>query len=480
MEKVKNALLVFAPAYKDYSREDINDGPVLGLISLKHYVTKVQGLDSKIDIVDGDYTSFDKIKQMIDSGKYQICGIQPKLVSYKNALDIAEYAKSKGLQVVMGGHHATQLADNIIKNRHKIIDCVVAGDGEDAFTGLIKGEKFENIPNLVYYKDGQVKKTEQQNAPMTVVDSWDKSDIEQYERPHKLRQGLERDKQTVSYRTSGHKGCYKRVTKACYFCGRADYNLRFKKPEDYIKELTYLSQKTDAEYIWEVGDDFLQNKKWIKRVVELLKDQPLRKDMFMRIFARANHITPETIPFLKELKVRDVIIGFESADQDILKRIGKGDLRPEDNLNAAKLLFENGMEALASYCLGLPGETKQTLEKNLAQARQLRELGIKHLGRPPRVIVANILEIVPGSPAYLELLEKMPGKYSDKDDICPKEIQEDYFRTMFNLKNDDEIANFKNMLTYYSNQINNVGKYHTFVQGSYLGVKKSDEKKQST
>ena len=179
--------------------------------------------------------------------------------------------------------------------------------------------------------------------------------------------------------------------------------------------------------------------------MELLRKDPLPEHVHLKIFARANRITESIIPILKELNVDEVAIGFESGSQKILDNINKR-ATPQDNIEAAKLLFSNGIDTIASFVLGLPGEDEDTLQETYDAALAVKELAWKYLHKNPQEIIANIIEINPGAPAFRKLAKYMPEKYSGKDKLDLYETQNDYFKMEFNLKNDEEVKIFRKKL----------------------------------
>ena len=175
---------------------------------------------------------------------------------------------------------------------------------------------------------------------------------------------------------------------------------------------------------------------------------------------------------LKALNVNMVLIGIESADTEVLKELGKGDnASPEDNLRAVKLLFENKIDIGASYILGLPGETDETCKKNMEQIEQFYELAMKYLGHAPRNIYANQLEVTHKSRIYNDLVNKMPEKYASKGRVCLNtiELTDDYFRTQFNL-NENELKNYKKKLTRYSDAMITFSSEKTDWRVSYSNI----------
>ena len=78
----------------------------------------------------------------------------------------------------------------------------------------------------------------------------------------------------------------------------------------------------------------------------------------------------ETLKAMKEAGCRLLIVGFESADPQILKNIKKGATveRARAFMKDCKKL---GLVVHGDFILGLPGETRETIEKTIAFAKEL-------------------------------------------------------------------------------------------------------------
>lgn len=458
---IKNIMLIYPPIDPGYYIEGVNDSPPLGLVVLQNYITRTVGLPVKIDIIDGEYHTLEEIIRIIKNGSYDMIGAQPMMASYKSTLKIFSEAKKMGAITCMGGHHATQLAEQIITNRRELVDYIIMGDGEEAFAGLIKEEPLRNIPNIVYMDrdTGEIVHTFEKNVSLEFgkIDYIDPKVFEQYITGDGKK--LERGQTLISFRSYSHKGCSNRLnSQYCFFCGRADKGVRFKTPEDYVDELVYMCSMPNVKYIFEIGDDFLQDKEWLTRVCELREKAIKDNNVHLKIFARANRVTSDIIPILKRLNVDEVAIGFESGSERILKGINKN-ATPEDNMRAATLLLSHGIDTIASFVLGLPGEDNDSLQATYEQALFLRELALKHLGRPPQEIIANLIEINPGSPAFKRLQRKFPDKYLHNDDLGIYETQNDYFAMEFSLNSQQKILDFRRNLAKWGKVINELGNY---------------------
>lgn len=451
----RNILLVYPPMDDCYYHVGVNDSPPLGLVALHNFALRNLNGKVNIEIIDGENNDKESILSLLGKNKYDLVGLQPMMASYRNSLEIIKRAKEEGSTTIFGGHHATQLAGNIIKNQRHILDYIVSGDGEDAFLKLIKGENPKTINNLAYWHDGGVIINENKNINIdqSKILYFDNRLLNQY------KMGEYERGSAKSFRAFSHKGCNNRLnSQYCFFCGRADRGFRLKSPDIYLQEIDYLVTICNAMYIFDIGDDFLQDKEWLKNIVELKKNRYPHINPKMKIFARANRIDHETVELMKKLNITEVAIGFESGSDRILRNISKY-TTAKQNLDAARLLFSNKIDTIASYVLGLPGEDSDSLEETYTQAMRVRDLAVRYLGSIPQEIIGNIIEINPGSPAFNILAKAYPEKYEVKDILDIKETQNDYFKLFFSVKPSENINKLRINLAQYCYKINILGKY---------------------
>lgn len=237
----------------------------------------------------------------------------------------------------------------------------------------------------------------------------------------------------------------------CVFCGRADKGVRFKSPEKFWEDIKICADEFKADYIFDVGDDFLYNHDWVSKVAEIKPD--IRKKFELGIFARANRVNLSIAKKLKKIGVTDVVIGFESGDEEVLRRCNKRDTSTETSLIAADALATAGIDITASFVLGLPGENSESLKKTIKCAEKVVNIITEKLGRPPREMVGNLIEPSPGSIAYNQLLKAYPGKYYLNDYVPLDEMQRDYFKYYFGLDSLKSYLEFRKELNKAAQEI---------------------------
>ena len=437
-------VLIFTPIDHYYKDADTHYAPPLGLVAIENFLYEH---DVKCRILDGSVVYSQKeILDILKETKPKLVGQSVQLISYKNALEIAELVHSYGGINVFGGHHATQMCNSIIKNRGHLVDYVIVGDGEDAWLGLSKGEDRTKIPNLVYSEKGEVYHNDIKEVDLSNIPTLDYNRVDLYPYQNKLAMSNFSSNRYMNYlRFYSHKGCGNRQnSNGCVFCGRADRGVRFKSATKYWADVVHCINKKHADYLFDVGDDLLYSKDILQ---QYLSEKPECVEACdMGVFGRANRVDEMAAQMLRELGVVDVVIGFETGDQEVMRLCNKAASSPEQNIRAAECLTRYGIDITASYVLGLPGETEKSLYNTVNNAKKVCEIITRTLGRPPKELVANLLEPSPGSPAFREIVKKFPQKYKDKDDLDLEELQRDYFYCYFDITSGEEYRSFRKKL----------------------------------
>jgi len=90
-----------------------------------------------------------------------------------------------------------------------------------------------------------------------------------------------------------------------------------------------------------------------------------------RAYSRVDTIDAELLRWMKRTGCERLLYGAESGSPEVLKKIRKG-ITPEQTRRAVEMTREAGIGVLASFVLGLPGETPRTLQQTLEFAESLR------------------------------------------------------------------------------------------------------------
>ncbi|MBU2220297.1 B12-binding domain-containing radical SAM protein [Patescibacteria group bacterium] len=400
--------------------------PPLDVLALASYLQKKTS-NIIIKILDGQILNLTQLLQEIKAYHPSFVGINSTYLTHENSLILARYCKPLGAKVILGGHHATHLATNIIKNRGPYskdycIDAVCRLDGEEAMRLFISGEALDKIPNLAWSNKGQVKLNKIVSSDLNSLPFIDFELINRNDYYTKKRILRKNDKLALSSRIMplfSRKGCGWRAisNKSCIFCSIPHLDLRYKKPERFWSEINKAQNEFKPEIIWDVADDFLDNQIWFKSFCNFIPKKKLAPK-FM-IHARADKITDEVCRSLKKLNVILVSIGFETGDETILRNLRKGSTLDE-NYRAIKLLSAAKIRIEGNFIFGGPGETIKTMESTLKFIKNLKEIN------PSSFIKPRLFAPFPGSFAWQMLLRKTGDKYKYQDNIDNKNVSRDW------------------------------------------------------
>ncbi len=394
--------------------------PPLGILSIASFLQSMD-LNNEIEVLDASLVTQEEIESSINA---DVVGISTTVGTYRNALRIAEKAKNRGARVVLGGPYASVLADRILSKR-EYIDCIVAGDGEEAFFRYIMGESLSEIENLVFMEKDRVIRN-----PLKTLDigrlpkiSFEFVDVGKYfanfrERFTFLGEKLGFSKELPIY---SRKGCTWRLRGGCIFCSIFDRTYRLKPPKRVWEEIEELIRRYEVNGIYDVSDEFLSNTHWLKEFVEIVKSS--NEDVYFVLMGRANLVTDFTADLLSELNCVRIFVGIECGDQRMLDNMSKG-ITIQDNVNAVKLLSERGIKVTAGVVLGAPREDEESLENTMELFDSLIAFGNLD------VIDPNVLIPLPGSSSFSRLISvpKMQDKYGGSDVFDARELQRDWVR----------------------------------------------------
>ena len=163
----------------------------------------------------------------------------------------------------------------------------------------------------------------------------------------------------------------------CIFCvGRkmVGARVRYRNPQKVVDELAYLS--TLGFHQINIADDlFTASKKHCLAVC----DEIIQRQLMIQwtSFARVDTVSRPVLERMKQAGCTAVSFGVETGSPEILTTIKKG-ITLDQVVQAVTMCNDVGVTPQASFILGLPGETSQTLQQTVAFAEQLKGMGVLH------------------------------------------------------------------------------------------------------
>jgi anaerobic magnesium-protoporphyrin IX monomethyl ester cyclase len=262
--------------------------------------------------------------------------------------------KALGLDMLLvaGGAHPTIDPQDVLSNT--AVEVCIVGEGEETFTELIKKvQAQESITDVV----GTVNKQKNNGIRPLLKDidffpAWELIDFENYE-------AAVSRKKRLAYLLP-IRGC----PNYCTYCSNPVWKLekpwiRQRSPKNIAEEVNYLYGSGIRE-IYLRSDTFNVDIKWCLETLTEIEKLGL-KGMTFQCNLRADKLNDELAQKLRDVNVWLVHIGLESANDRVLKGIGKNALQA-DNVRTLELLKKYGIKVYGFLMLYNAWETNGKLE----------------------------------------------------------------------------------------------------------------------
>jgi anaerobic magnesium-protoporphyrin IX monomethyl ester cyclase len=325
------------------------------------------GADVKIfDYIVGQYTP-EKLKKQLDEFEPDIVGSTSVTLNFTKAAEIIQTVKKLRPFIVtmMGGPHVSFSAEATL-DQYPEIDVVFVGEAERSLQQWLPVYQNRSswclIKGIAYLNEGKYIN----NGQGDFIDDLDGLPMpSRHLLPISKYQALGFP---ISIITS--RGCPNK----CIFClGRKMVGLksRFRDPKLVADEIEFILSMGFTRI--NIADDlFTANKHRVRAFCEEILNRGIVFDW--SAFARVDTVNEETLRFMRKAGCDAVSFGIESGNAEMLKRIRKG-ITLDQARHAVTLCKKVGMMAHASFMVGLPGESAQTMNDTLTFAK---ELNIEH------------------------------------------------------------------------------------------------------
>jgi len=157
----------------------------------------------------------------------------------------------------------------------------------------------------------------------------------------------------------------------CTFCraGKVWGNkVRTRSPQNVISEIEQLKNELGIRNVVFMTDSLTLDKKWVRTFL----DEVLSRGIKFRWIcnSRVDAVDAEMLRMMKTAGCLLISYGVESGSQKILDDCKKM-ITPEDSRRAIRMTRESGILSMAYFVLGLPGETRETIEETIRFAREI-------------------------------------------------------------------------------------------------------------
>ncbi len=336
--------------------------PPLGLTYIAAVCEAAGAQVTILDYIVRGYSP-EKLLEEISAFGPDIVGTNSVTMNFNPAAEILGIVKQANPHVItlMGGPHVSFDHENTLA-LYPGIDIIVRGEGEVTVAELLEKihapEKWQGVRGLVFRDKGKIITTDQR--PLI-------QDLDDLPMPARHLLPMARY-QALGYPVSiiTSRGC----PNQCIFClGRrmVGTRVRFRSVGNITQEIKIL--KSYGISFVNIADDlFTASKSRVKEFCRELVEQEL--NISWSAFSRVNTIDTETLKIMKEAGCHSVSFGVESGNPQMLKRVKKG-VTIAQARKAAMACEEAGIRGHASFMVGLPGETLETMADSLDLQREL-------------------------------------------------------------------------------------------------------------
>ena len=308
---------------------------------------------------------------LAEAKNYDHVVIHTSTPSLRNDAKVAEAIKSQKPSTVIGfvGAHAAVLPTETLK-ASPAIDWVGRKEFDFTCKDVADGRPLGEINGLSYRKDGKVV----HNPEREMISDMDSlpwvTDV--------YKRDLQIEKYSIGYLKDPYVSLYtgRGCPAQCTFClwpqTIGGHKYRVRSADNVAAEMAHAKKLfPQVEEFFFDDDTFTANLPRAREIAQKLK--PLGLTWSCNSRANVNY---ETIKLMKDCGLRLYLVGYESGNQAILDRIKKG-IRLEEAREFTKNCKELGVVIHGTFILGLPVETKETIEETIRYAMDLDVFSIQ-------------------------------------------------------------------------------------------------------
>jgi len=331
------------------------------------YLAAVMSDAYEVDLIDciAERIDWSDFEEYIRAGKprFIVTNVISSILS--NDLKVADIGQAIGARTIAIGPHVTALPEETLRE-YPNLDFVIMGEAEASLrelVDLVKDDRsLDGVKGIGFrYEDGTVKVNEARPEIENLDDlpnpRHDLLPLDKYQLPFI-------GKRYTFVMTS--RGC----PYNCTFCrspvmwGR---KFRQRSPDSIIGELKEL-KKLGVNSIIFHSDTFTLDKKWLLEFCQKMVQENLGIRWLTN--SRADTVDEEMLHWMKRAGCWMIAYGFESGSQEVLDNVKKG-ITIQQIKGAARWTKDAGIKSWGYFIIGLPGETKETIEATIKLSKEL-------------------------------------------------------------------------------------------------------------
>ena len=364
---MKKKILLITPPYHSGVVEAAGTWLNLGFVYIAGSLRKA-GYDVEIYDAMSCFHGYKEIQDRIELSKPDVVAVTVITASVYEALKVLEIAGkiNPGILTVMGNIHPTFCWEEMLTHNDPILDFIIRGEGEETLPELLdcyfaKGD-ISKVKGIAYRAGGKAVVTGERGFIEDLDElspAWDLVDWDIYSyRPKK--------DSTLAI-ISSSRGC----SQQCSFCSQQLFwkrSWRARTPDNFLAELEYLRKEFGVNVAMIPDENpTLDRTRW-EKILDMLIEKDMNIDLLMETRVEDILRDKDILWKYKKAGIVHIYVGVESVSQDTLNIFNKN-VKVEESMMAIELINRHDIVSETSFVLGMPEETKESINTTLELAK---------------------------------------------------------------------------------------------------------------
>ena len=355
---------------------------------LEQHAIDVSVIDA--NALDYDYDDIGKEILKENPDIVSISALTPTIGVALDSADVIKQVKPDTI-VVLGGYHPTFEYAHVLGEES--VDVVIRGEGEYTMLDLVQtiagdGDLI-NVQGLAFHDEVSGDLVVTPDRP--VIEDLDELPFPAFHLfPMEKYRILNITTNVATIITT--RGC----PMQCSFCSSAALHgkkLRRRSVKNVVDEIEMRLLEENIDTIGFMDDTFTLNKKFVYEFCEEIQRRNLK--FWWGCTSRVDTLDEDLLQTMKDAGCMTLFIGVESADQQMLDKMGKN-ITVSKTVSSFNLIRKVGIRSIASCVIGMPDDTKKSIKQTIAFVNSLN----------PNYALFSLATPYPGTRFYEETFKK--------------------------------------------------------------------------
>jgi anaerobic magnesium-protoporphyrin IX monomethyl ester cyclase len=342
------------------------------------------------------------------------------------------------IHTLIGGPHPTFMYEEMLAEQDEPVDVILRGEMEatleELLDALAEGTPLDDVHGIAFVRDGEIMTTPQRahiEDLDTLTPAWDLLDWDDY------HYNIDPWGRMASILTS--RGCMM----GCSFCSQRVFwrgEWRARDPYKVMEEIQHLVDEYDVEFITMIDAYPTRDRNRWEKILDLLIEADLNVKLLIETRVEDIIRDEDILHKYADAGIMHIYLGLETSTDELLNSLNKG-TTIDMNEHAVKILKQHDIMIEASFMIGFPEETWESVKETAAMAARLN----------PDIAVFPVLTPMPYTSLYREVYDRIRvWDYSKYNISTP--IIEPYDMSL----TDVTIALGRCYMTFYANKMNEI------------------------